>query len=349
MRGTRRAMGRRMLRFNPAIASVVTLAATLCLLACGSSSSSSGGGPPAVAVDLNAPLGETLSSTGFFGADVEPYDTLAPLWSDGADKTRFIRLPEGSTIDSSDMDNWRFPVGTTLWKEFTVDGRKVETRVLKKVGGVGEGGEQWESSAYAWNDAQTDAVKAPDGGVDASTGWQIPSAATCMECHGNLPGRVIGYSAVQVSAAHMASLVDGGRLSHAPAKPVAGVHEWTDNVAKKALLALHASCGHCHGAGGQGADYTAMDGVPGLSLRIRYDDRTVADTDAVRTAVGVPLMTPLADDVTLRIAPGDPEHSGLFHRMTSRGDWTQMPPLATNEVDQESAAAVNAWIASLHE
>src|SRR5688500_13196261 len=71
-----------------------------------------------------------LSETGLF-ADVKA-GTLAPgvrafrlqfeLWSDGAAKRRWVALPEGGRIDTSDMDAWRFPVGTRLWKEFTRDG-----------------------------------------------------------------------------------------------------------------------------------------------------------------------------------------------------------------------------------
>ena len=49
------------------------------------------------------------------------------LWSDGAVKRRFIYLPPGTTIDTTNMDEWVFPVGTKFWKEFSVDGRKLRT------------------------------------------------------------------------------------------------------------------------------------------------------------------------------------------------------------------------------
>ena len=44
---------------------------------------------------------------------------------DRAAKRRWIQLPEGATIDTSDMDYWQFPVGTKLWKEFVRDGVRV--------------------------------------------------------------------------------------------------------------------------------------------------------------------------------------------------------------------------------
>src|SRR5215210_6635705 len=53
-----------------------------------------------------------------------------PLWSDGATKRRWVRLPEGSQINVADLGRWELPVGTKFWKEFSFNGRKVETRFL---------------------------------------------------------------------------------------------------------------------------------------------------------------------------------------------------------------------------
>jgi hypothetical protein len=305
-----------------------------------------------LACDDASPLGDTLSSTGFFGAGVERYDALAALWSDGADKQRYVKLPCDAQIDTSNVDEWIFPRGTTLWKEFVVDGTKVETRVFKKVGDDDALDGSWDFSAYAWNDDATDAVQVPNGAVHEATGWEIPARSTCMECHANIPGRVIGFSALQLGhatvrneAITLASLVDDGRITHAPPRAMPAVHEWS-SVAKTAQLALHASCGHCHREGGPGAVSTTGEGVPGLVLDVRFEDGE-ATSAAARTAVNVALVAPLSDDVTMRIVAGDPGNSGLFHRMTNRGDWTQMPPLATNVVDDEAAAAVQAWIDTL--
>ena len=40
------------------------------------------------------------------------YDPGLHLWTDGATKRRFIYLPPGTQIDTSDMDEWTFPVST---------------------------------------------------------------------------------------------------------------------------------------------------------------------------------------------------------------------------------------------
>ncbi|MEQ1878129.1 MAG: hypothetical protein ABL958_15915, partial [Bdellovibrionia bacterium] len=55
------------------------------------------------------------------------------LFSDGASKRRWLFLPQGSKIDTTDMNAWKFPVGTQLWKEFSRGGKKVETRWVIKV------------------------------------------------------------------------------------------------------------------------------------------------------------------------------------------------------------------------
>src|SRR6185436_19468498 len=72
----------------------------------------------------------------------QPFSPQYPLWSDGASKARWIYLPPGATIDTRDSGDpstgsassraqsrgdWQMPVGTKLWKEFSFNGRKVET------------------------------------------------------------------------------------------------------------------------------------------------------------------------------------------------------------------------------
>lgn len=63
---------------------------------------------------------------------VQAYTPAFTLYSDGASKARFISLPAGGQIDTSDLDNWVFPVGTKIWKEFSVGGVRVETRLAWK-------------------------------------------------------------------------------------------------------------------------------------------------------------------------------------------------------------------------
>src|SRR5690606_19709149 len=91
---------------------------------------------------------ERLSEYGFFKdplAELEPvsgvlrYELNTSLFSNYAEKLRFIRLPEGAKIQYDDSTALRFPIGTVLIKNFfyptdfrkTEKGRTIiETRLL---------------------------------------------------------------------------------------------------------------------------------------------------------------------------------------------------------------------------
>src|SRR4029077_20281832 len=58
------------------------------------------------------------------------YDVNMPLWSDGASKRRWLSLPANGKIHIGADGHWDLPVGTVLIKEFSVGGKRVETRLL---------------------------------------------------------------------------------------------------------------------------------------------------------------------------------------------------------------------------
>jgi len=123
---------------------------------------------------------------------VVPYEVNSPLWSDGALKTRGMRLPTGSKIHvrdcaknpmeccvldpntlrdclpPADEGKWVFPVGTVMVKNFMFpdasrpSGYKlVETRLfihLEHVEMVQGVKTEWVGYGYQWDDAQTDAT-----------------------------------------------------------------------------------------------------------------------------------------------------------------------------------------------
>lgn len=60
-------------------------------------------------------------------ASARPYAPQYPLWSDGAAKARWVLLPPGARIDTTNPDAWAFPVGTRFWKECSFAGKKVES------------------------------------------------------------------------------------------------------------------------------------------------------------------------------------------------------------------------------
>jgi hypothetical protein len=188
-----------------------------------------------------------------------------PLWSDGAGKARWVRLPPGAAIDARDMDRWNFPVGTRFWKEFQFGGRKVETRMLWKSDPV-----SWMFASYVWNEAQTDAELAPAEGLPhvaevAPGKWHsIPSIEDCRACHDSARTEILGFSALQLStdrdplAPHaeplapdmmtLKTLTDENMLT--PARPELLTTppriEAPDAPTRAVLGYLSTNCGACH-------------------------------------------------------------------------------------------------------
>jgi hypothetical protein len=239
-------------------------------------------------------------------------------------------LPAGTQIDTSEADRWMFPIGAMLFKEFVLEGKRIETRLIMR---LGEGPHDYFMGAFVWNEDESDALFVPDGLENArGTAHDVPRVKNCFTCHDGEAGRVLGFSAVQQPA------TNSELLTAPPAKPfvVPG-----DSTEREALGYLHANCGHCHNLNGTSWPDTDLD------LRLTPSDMRVEDTATYLSSVGVELNAFQSDDAELRVAPGDPEHSGLYYRMAMRGPMKQMPPLATELVDDNGLARVRAWIESL--
>src|SRR5687768_14016035 len=107
----------------------------------------------------DAPLAPTLAATGLFEAGSAErvragnfeFTPRHAHWTDGMAKRRWLYIPPGTAIDTSDPDRWEFPRGTRAWKEFSADGR-VETRLVER---LSDG--SWRFATYAWNAAGTEA------------------------------------------------------------------------------------------------------------------------------------------------------------------------------------------------
>jgi hypothetical protein len=300
-----------------------------------------GGGPDAGAEDR-----ERLSGLGLYrdiaSKEIAPgareFEPDHALWSDGSVKRRWIVLPEGAVIDTSDMDRWRVPVGTRLFKEFAIDGRRIETRLIERTGPAAA---DFDMVAYLWLEDESDAVRTPEGLDNAlETDHDVPGDELCLRCHRGERGRVLGFSALQLDhdgALSVASLAAEGLLSDPPATD-AVLRAPGGLVERAALGALHANCGHCHNPFGTAWPDTELE------LRLAVADRQPEDTTTYKTAVGEPLNQFRADGYELRIDPGSPETSAVLHRMEDRGSRVQMPPIATEKVDEDGVAAVTAWI-----
>ncbi len=239
------------------------------------------------------------------------YEVRYPLWSDGSEKTRYLKLPAGAKIDTSVQDEWSFPVDTRSWKEFRVAGKLVETRVLWKMA-EGEGIDAWWVMAYVWRADGSDAEAAPEGLKAAQgTTHDVPSQRECATCHTDTRDALIGVSAIQLTAttgpSALAKLKDEGRLSQPPASeptpPGSG-------AVQDALGYVHGNCGHCHNERA-----VRLATQSDMRLRLRVAERTPEETQIYRTTVGVKMKHVFPPDIDTAVVPGAPERSELWVRM----------------------------------
>lgn len=316
-----------------------------------------------------APAGEPparLSETGLYAAgsttQIRPgivaFAPQYPLWSDAADKRRWLRVPAGKSIDASKPDAWAFPPGTQLWKEFSHAGRPVETRTIER---LPDG--TWRFATYVWREDGREADLAPLRGTTVAVGdapggrYAVPSRGDCLACHGGAAVPVLGVSALQLSpdrdplAAHGGSargaevdlpgLVARGWLRGLPPALMAQPPRIAaDTPTERAALGyLHANCGHCHNRSGNQVPLR-------LTLAQSVAEPRASRDAALMSAVGAASryrMPGMASDARL-VVPGDAKASVLALRMQSRQAQTQMPPLGTALPDTEGLALVARWI-----
>lgn len=289
-----------------------------------------------------------------------PYAPQYPLWSDGAAKARWIFLPPGSRIDASNPDAWAFPAGTKLWKEFTFQGRKVETRLMQR------GPRGWSYATYVWDTAQTEALLAPAAGLknhlELGEGrfHAIPSVKDCRACHENGGPEALGFSALQLSpdrdplAPHaepllpgmvtLASLQQEGRLDRAPEGLAARPPRIPAATAREraAVGYLAANCGNCHPGTGPVLSRLDLDlRVPALAT----DRRSLGWFTTALEVAGKTSVPDAPPGASRRLKGGEPDLSTLHARMGSRRPARQMPPVGSALPDTVALELIRAWIA----
>ena len=276
--------------------------------------------------------------------DVVGFEPRWHLWSDGEAKRRWIKLPAGAVIDTSNMDYWQFPVGTKLWKEFTRAGTRVETRYLVR---TGPRSGDWLLMGYEWNAAQTHAVARPEGRENVNgTHHDIPSQTTCRGCHANNTTPVLGFSAFQLDYHARAGMLDldgviaAGQLSQPPPGAASPHLPLPGNATDQAALGyVHANCGHCHNSDSQ------LTSHPMLRIEAAHV-AAMPSTRLYQSTVGVAARTAF-EGATIVAKPGDPDHSVIIRRTTTSDVPHRMPALGIETVDPAGQAVLRAWITAL--
>ncbi|MDX2249760.1 MAG: discoidin domain-containing protein [Bacteroidia bacterium] len=298
-----------------------------------------------------------------------PYTVNSPLWSDGADKKRWIALPNDGTFNSpdeqvtfSEKGNWNFPDGTVFVKHFEIPldennptlVRRLETRFLirKQGGGVYGITYKWnkegtEATLLSGKDTIQYAITHSNGSISNRV-WTIPSRANCLSCHNDNAENVLGlrthqlngeltYPSTGVSDNQLRTWNHLGIFS-APVTEVT-ITGFDKSVPLTDLSAtpehrvrsyLDANCAHCHQPNGVGTSFDARFSTP-LNQQHLINGSLLGEYPITEAAV---------------IKPRDPTRSVMFIRDKSVG-FDAMPPLAKSVTDSAYISVLKEWILSL--
>jgi len=290
-----------------------------------------------------------------------PYDIITPLFTDYAEKDRFLFLPKGTSMTYREYAPFDFPIGAALVKTFSypkdfrqpeLGRRLIETRLLLHT----ENG--WKGAAYVWNEDHSDAKLKVAGavidvewfhhdGTPKGTQYLVPNMNQCKHCHrGTGTTLPIGPTARQLNRPYLNSKsqlndwVEKKILNEKPdPEHIPKIAQWENvdefNVADRALAYIDINCAHCHNPTGL-ASYTRLD-------------LTYTQADPHRRGV---MKKPTAAGNSSRgrffaIVPGDPEASFLLHRLKSTEPHIRMPQTGRTMVHEEGVLLIAEWIKSL--
>jgi uncharacterized repeat protein (TIGR03806 family) len=264
-----------------------------------------------------------------------PYTVNVPLWSDGAEKDRWLALPDGGHIGLEGDGDFVLPPGTVLIKTFRFGARRIETRFF-----VRHPGGEWSGYTYQWNEAGTDASLLDEGSHRARIGdgdWHFPSRTECGTCHTPAAGHSLGLEvdqldrAGQLQALGAMGLFDGN--VSVTSSPLPAPDDAAAPLADRARAYLHANCAGCHRPG------VGNTGTTDLRHSTPFAQTGSCDAEPRKGTLG------LGADLRI-IVPGQPDKSMLVVRMRELASG-RMPPVASLRVDEAGLAVVTEWIRGL--
>ncbi|MBF2754804.1 MAG: hypothetical protein ISN29_06025 [Gammaproteobacteria bacterium AqS3] len=295
-----------------------------------------------------------------------PYQINTPLFSDYAEKYRFVGIPPHSRARYRDPEVPDFPVGTVLVKTFAYPSLSesglnlLETRLLvHRQGG-------WDALAYVWNEDQTDARLKVAGarlavafndpaGRHRQISYLVPNKNQCAGCHAvNRQVLPIGPTIRQLNGpqhyadAGVQNQVEywtrHGLLSGAPKptrqKPWPVSVRWNDEQASldaRARSYLEINCAHCHRPEGAASHTNLYLRASDVGLNIGLNKKPVAAGRG-------------SGALTRVLVPGAPDESILLFRMDNNTDPDiMMPELGRVLNHDEGIDLIRRWISSLDE
>ncbi len=283
-----------------------------------------------------------------------PYDLNTPLFTDYADKHRFVYVPAGQRIPYDTSSTLDLPVGSILVKNFSYtapEGNRlhIETRLLLHYP------DRWVAETYLWRDDQQEAdrlvpgkalpveFRLPDGSL-ASTVYLVPNKNQCKNCHatGNtlvpIGPKVANLNKPFAYAEGTFNQLDYWHEQGILEEPATDLPQWpafTDATASlddRARAYLDVNCAHCHNGSGA-ANNSGLD--------LGY-----YNTDSLSLGFFKP---PIAagegsGGLDYSIVPGQPDQSILVFRMEDNRVNVRMPELGRTIMDEEGVALIRAWV-----
>ncbi len=295
-----------------------------------------------------------------FSPDVIPYGVNSALWTDGADKHRYMVIPLEEQIHVDVQGVWQFPSGSLLIKEFgfifddadPASKRIVETRFMQITG------EAWRFFSYRWRDDSSDADLVQEQQIGNFTlirddkprivNYLFPNEEACTYCHSDAAHTVLGPTNEQLNgvfdyghrkAEQIDALIEAGYVDEQAFIDLESLPKLPDPmdtrvpIEQRAKSYLHANCAHCHRPGG----WTS----PNLRFDLRY-------TTAFNK-MGIcnePSRSVTAYAYPVLFVPGDPEQSALLARIDPESDIDRMPPLGVSVTDPLAVELVREWIST---
>jgi uncharacterized repeat protein (TIGR03806 family) len=291
---------------------------------------------------------------------VLPYDLISPLFSDYADKLRFIYIPGNKAAAYKHNKVFDFPNGTALIKTFAylnnyqnlkTPKQLLETRLLIKKN------DNWENVSYIWNDDQNEAFLSIAGktistkfinkyGNLIDVRYRVPNINQCKECHtSNKKITPIGPKARNLNKSfnyfegpknqlikwHQMGWVENNLN-------IKSMVDWQDESKElndRARSYLDINCAHCHIDGGS-AD------TSGLYLDFNENNKINLGIYKKPVATGR-----ASNNLRYSIVPGKPNQSILLYRMQSLDPGVMMPESGRFLEHTEAVELINKWIKNL--
>lgn len=284
------------------------------------------------------------------------YDVTNELFTDYAQKVRFIYLPENTSLKIGRDSQYIYPDGTVFVKNFAYDEsqvkayRNVETRLLIKHN------DTWRAVSYMWDKEQSDASLAPLGEIIPiaikhdktikNFDYVIPNRNQCKSCHNNnqvidplgfrLNNLKTKITLKDTSYHQLSHLVSRGIIpADTTANFMAPYEDSSAPIRDRALAYLDINCGHCHRENGPG-------NTSGLYLK--YNETR---TNHLGYCKGPVAAGKGSGGRKYDIYPGKPEASILHYRMNSDDPGIMMPELGRSLIHEEGVELIAAWIKSI--